>query len=191
MDKRKINRIKPCDIPTLNEYASASLYYRRLLEYLNENKISKSTISFELLCSLVGAHESEDKSAEKLIESLPVPEWRKNTVQVPIGILRPLIEAWMEFKDKNDAYTFAQALGIDGKNQGKSNTAKKLRTLNRNVGLFNKVIIERQMAPDKSLAEIYEDVAQIEKLSADTVKKAYQENIRRFEHVISGLGKNF
>ena len=78
MDRHKAGRYNPDQIPKLDEYESASLYFRRLVDHMHDGHISKSTVAFELLASLFGSSESEKHTPEDFIEALPVEDWRTN-----------------------------------------------------------------------------------------------------------------
>ena len=171
-------RPDPNDVPTLNDYESAGLYYRRLIDLVAEGDLSKSTVALEVFVTLVAMYDAEGKDPQKFIDALQVKSFREHTVPVPVELLKVLAEPWQDYRKENGALSFSQKLGIDGKGQGKGNTAKRLNKLNRDVGLCNCVHLEIISDTDLSVESAISLVAENKEVSEDTVKQAYQKNKR-------------
>ena len=177
------------DIPKLDEFQDATYYYSRLIEHVKNQEISKAVVVLEIIESIFSTFNAEDPNApEKFIASLPDKHWREHTLPVPAGILKVLAQNWTHYKDNNGAYSFSQVLGIDGKGQGKQGALKKLKKLNRDVGLTTQVWIELMDEEKCTQAEAYQIVAARNNLEVQTVKNAYSEHNHRLLELIKAKG---
>ena len=75
-------------------------------------------------------------------DGYPVQSWRDETVTIPKGLLRPLIEAWVRYKDAPSGKTLGEAFNLEGGGQGKQPLKSALQKINRDLSYSNEVLVE-------------------------------------------------
>ena len=167
------------NLKQLDEFQEATFFFIRMLLAVDDGDLSKATVSFEGLESLLSAYEAGDNhTLPRLIDAFPSPSWREDTIPVPVAFLRPLVLAWQHYKNiepeqnKKSKKLFSQVLGIDGSGQGKDKDTNKLKELNRDAAMAHAVAKLKRSDPNRSLEDISFEVAEQFDMGDGTVSNA-------------------
>ena len=181
MAKPKPPQIAPEDIPKtpddqLERFLS-QLYFRTLnsTSQLESGKLNKEWIALETLGAIfpsldAGLPHDDAKSA------YPFPSWQEDTVEVPVAVLRVIVDAWNRYHEK-DHLTLGQAFGFEAVGrQGRHPMKKTAKAIDKQLRLAGQVEARyRQIlgCEPRSLAEVVAEVAQENGVSETTVERAY------------------
>jgi len=195
MAKPRPPRIEPEDIPgrptdELDVHLQR-VYFRNInnIDQIENGNLNQAWASFEALAMLFPLLEN-DVPFEKAMAGLPVPNWRDETVEIPVALMRQIVEGWNTFRDSENK-TLGQAYEFEHVNrQGKSPMKRKANELDAERRYANQVEIRyRKVGTEKavSLADVIADVAEKFDVSESTVERSYARHRRFIDRNLSGL----
>ena len=194
MAKPKPPQIAPEEIPKtprdeLERFLS-QLYFRTLnsTTQLESGKLNKAWIALETLGAIFPALDA-GLSHDEAKSAYPFPSWREDTVEVPVAVLRVIVESWNRYHVK-DHLTFGQAFGFEHVNrQGRRPMKQTANTIDKQLGLAGQVEARYRQIKGfeaRSLAEVVAEVAEENGVSDTTVERAYS---RFREQIDRNIGK--
>jgi hypothetical protein len=150
------------------------LHFRSLM-LLENDKLPKSLVSLEMLQSVLSSREAGRQHSE-ISEAYPIKSWRDDTVEVPRAWIRELVASWEKYKKSEAQTTLGEAFGLEGGGQGVLPAKHRLDAMNRDTRIANAVVLEylseRASGETGSWERAYGNVADQERVSLDTVKRA-------------------
>jgi hypothetical protein len=185
--KKRAPEIDPAAIVALKasipdrDLAKLKSRLERFEELRKEKVLNTPFIALEALTAFVGGV-LEGKSEQEMRETWP-SEWGNTAMTVPAVLIKALAEAWMRYKEADQGVTLGEAFGIEGaNNQGAHRMKSQLATRDRELKNANAVQVDylasNTGATEKSLEEVFEDLAEACNLKAETVRKHYQRNAK-------------
>lgn len=148
----------------------------RIRTLLDESSLPKAAVFLEAMQSVLSAFECGLKH-EEVSAGYPKKAWREETVEIPRAWLGLLVEGWSTYKEAPAGTTIGEVLELEGGGQGKAQARKKLNRLNERIRLSNFVVVEylleREETGTGSWERAIELVAEHQKKSIDTVKRAH------------------
>ncbi|MDI3336646.1 hypothetical protein QKW60_09525 [Defluviimonas aestuarii] len=135
----------------------------------------ESYAAFELLAAIFSAREIDPA---KLRAVFPVKAWREETVEVPVGLLRPIVLGWLNYIEPSNALSLGQSMQIEGDKQGVSPTRNLQATKDRDRRLAKQVVLDivqtKLQGSTLSIDAACVSLAQREKVSLRVVERAYK-----------------
>lgn len=172
---------------TPEELARTFSYYVRTL--IEDDDIAKGTATLEVLESLAAIWEHRREYPElyqKVLNDLPVRNWREETMVVPTALIRLIVSAWTEYKRDAPGYSLGQKLEVESKTQGEQSQVYFLQKLRRDVVLARAVFMRRltnkeagltAMSLEQAIAEAaneWNDKHPHDTVSSKTVERAWK-----------------
>lgn len=120
----------------------------------------------------------------------------KGSVLIPIEYIEVIIEGWRNYSARDGEISLGEAYKIEGGGQGKHKRLQSLKRLTRDMRLCDRVEFaladaERRGEPiskERAFAEVAElTSAHDEKVSADTVKRAYRRRGPKLREILASL----
>lgn len=193
MSKKTDTGFTPEEISAIKRYRfSQNRQMLRFTQYFDDldrlranEEIPTKYVSFEVLKGFL-LNLMSGVSNEQLNEALPAT-FGEDTVSIPLSVLRDLVGAWDDYCNSPKP-NFAKSFGLSGVDHGRT-VLTKLEQINTERYYARRIIEERlfaKAAHDKiSLAKAYAKVAEQEKVSVDTLKRAYKKQRTHWEAVFS------
>ena len=140
-------------------------------------KIPATYISFEIIQSLVGALEAGFKNNE-ILDRMP-KSIGNETISVPAKLMYVLAALWEDYKTAPKP-NLGKSFGLNPNEQGKRSVLSIIETNKDEVYLAKRVflayLIARSQRTRETLLQIYEEIAEEEKVSSSAVKNAYRKH---------------
>jgi len=160
------------------------------LEDLRRNqKIPPTWISFEIIQNLVAALEAGFKNSE-VLERMP-KSIGNETITVPAKLVYELEACWEDYKTATKP-NLGKSFGLNPNEQGKRSVLSIIETNKDEVYLAKRVflayLISRSQRTRETLLQIYEEIAEEEKVSSSTVKNAYRKHSPNLKQKFTELG---
>ncbi len=147
-----------------------------LFEELQDGKLNTEVVALETLLSVFSTLADDGRTHSDIKSAYPLESWQEETVEVPAELLRPLVQAWVKYKDSGPQKTFGECLGTEGGGQGKKPLKAALKRVNLGKKYSNAVRLEYLVAQHDggriSWEQAISIVAEEENVSAATVKRA-------------------
>jgi hypothetical protein len=151
--------------------------FHRATTLLRQRDIPKAAIAFEMLHSTFAAFEG-GLQHQDISAGYPNKAWREDTVEIPRAWVKELVNGWRKYKEASTGTTVGEAFGLEGGGQGKGPTIRKLAKMNKDIKLSNLVLVEYLYERDQqgrgSWERAIEAVAEHQKISFDTVERAFE-----------------
>jgi hypothetical protein len=140
-------------------------------------KIPATYISFEIIQSLVGALEAGFKNNE-ILDRMP-KSIGNETISVPAKLMYVLAALWEDYKTAPKP-NLGKSFGLNPNEQGKRSVLSIIETHKNEAYLAERVflayLIARSQRTRETLLQIYEEIAEEEKVSSSAVKNAYRKH---------------
>ncbi len=147
-----------------------------LLEEIRDGKLNNEILALETLLSVFSTLADDGRTHSDIKSAYPLESWQEETVEVPAELLRPLVQAWVKYKDSGPQKTFGECLGTEGGGQGKKPLKAALKRVNLGKKYSNAVRLEYLVAQHDggriSWEQAISIVAENENESVATVKRA-------------------
>lgn len=144
-------------------------------QLLETSNLPRALVSLEMLESVFSSFEAGHRHSE-ISEAYPVKSWREDTVELPREWIRELVTGWRKYKNSPSQTTVGEAFGLEGGGQGIRPSRHWLESMNNDTRIANAVVVEylaeRAEGRVGSWDRAYEEVAEKENVSVDTVKRA-------------------
>ncbi len=159
-------------------------YFEDLDELRANGKIPTTYVSFEVLQGLLDGLTS-GISSERLNDALPAA-LGEDTVTVPLSVVRDLVGKWDHYRSSPQP-NLTKSFGFGGMKHERT-VLTKIEQIRADRYYTRRVIEERLYARERhikmSLEKAYERVAETEKISIDTLKRAYRKHRAHWEKVL-------
>ena len=196
-------RTPPLDLGKLQEASSESRssgkltalapYFLLLEEMKDKRSLNTPFVSLEALARITTAridgHEEDD-----VLGSCP-DTWGRETIRVPLPLLIALTDAWNSYRSADVGISLGESFGVEGKGQGKSKMKGRLEQRLKEHRIMNAVelayIASGNTAEEVdaiSLEVAIEQVAEVEELSAATVRKYYKKHSKYLRGELKSKG---
>ena len=196
-------RTPPLDLGKLQEIKSqnrsagkltALSSYLSLLEKMkDEQSLNAQFISLEALARITAAR-IEGYEESNILGSCP-DSWGHETIRVPLPLLIVLKDAWDKYRSADGSVSLGESFHIEGKGQGKSKMKGQLEQHLKEHRITNAVEVAYLASgnageePDAiSLETAIEQVAEAEKLNADTVRKYHKKHSKYLRGELKNKG---
>ena len=193
MSKKTDTGFTPKEISAITSYRSNP--NRQMIEFaqyfddldkLRANKeIPTKYVSFEVMKGILAGLSSEIPN-QQLNGALPAT-LGDATVSIPLSVLRDLVDAWDHYCNSPKP-NFAKSFGFGGTKHERT-VLTKLEQIKSDRYYARRIIEERLYARAQrskmSLAKAYEKVAETEKVSIETLKRAYRKHRAHWETVLN------
>ena len=159
-------------------------YFDDLDKLRAKEKIPTTFVSFEVLKGILGGlkHGTQNQT---LIDALPAT-LGEDTVSIPLSVLRDLAGAWDHYCHSPKP-NLSKSFGLGG-NKHERTVLTKLEQIKIERYYARRIIEERlysnAMRTKISLAKAYENIAEQEKVSIETLKRAYRKQRSHWEAVL-------
>lgn len=196
-------RTPPLDLGKLQEIKSqnrsagkltALSSYLSLLEKMkDEQSLNAQFISLEALARITAAR-IEGYEESNILGSCP-DSWGHETIRVPLPLLIVLKDAWDKYRSADGSVSLGESFHIEGKGQGKSKMKRTLEQRLKEHRIMNAVeagYLASGYTPEEpdpiSLEVAIEQVAEVEGLSAETVRKYYKKHFKYLRGELKSKG---
>tara|TARA_R110000764_G_scaffold82043_1_gene162226 strand:- start:1234 stop:1857 length:624 start_codon:yes stop_codon:yes gene_type:complete len=203
MKHSRKKRTPPLDLEKLREVSSenssssklrALAPYFLLLERMkDEQSLNPSFISLEALARITTAR-IEGYAEDDILGSYP-DAWGRETIRVPLPLLIALTDAWNSYRSADVGISLGESFGVEGKGQGKSKMKGRLEQRLKEHRIMNAVELAYLASGNTaeevdaiSLVLAIEQVAEVEELSADTVRKYYKKHSKYLRGELKSKG---
>lgn len=183
MAKPRPPKIEPEDIPVQPqdelERFLCKLYFRLRngARAIEKGDLNESWVALEALGAIFPVL-AEGLTHEQVKGAYPFEHWRDNTVELPVGLLRVVVESWLEYHG-SESLSLGQAFGFEPLNrQGQRSMKRRAAKLDELHKLAAQVDIRYRAIGDeepRSLDSVVAEVAEIFNVSERTVERAYAE----------------
>ena len=192
MSKKTDTGFTPEEISAITRYRSNpnrqmiefAQYFEDLDELRANVKIPTTYVSFEVLQGLVDGLTS-GISSERLNDALPAA-LGEDTVTVPLAVVRDLVGKWDHYRNSPQP-NLTKNFGFGGMKHERT-VLTKMEQIRTDRYYARRVIEERLYAKERntkmSLEKAYERVAETEKVSIDTLKRAYRKHQAHWKKVL-------
>ena len=175
------------EVPKLKAYLS-------LLEEMKaEQKLNTPFISMEALARITTAN-IEGYNEEDVLATRP-EAWGNETISVPLPLLIALRDAWDTYRSADGSVSLGESFHIEGKGQGKSKMKGRLEQRLKEHRITNAVEVAYLASGNAgeetnaiSLETAIEQVAEAEKLNADTVRKYHKKHSKYLRGELKNKG---
>ena len=159
----------------------------------DEQSLNTPFVSIEALARITTAR-NEGFEEDDVLGSCP-DAWGRETIRVPLPLLIALKDAWDTYRSADGSVSLGESFSIEGKGQGKGKMKRKLGQRLKENRITNAVELaylasgNTGVEPDAiSLEVAIEQVAEIEKLSADTVRKYHKKHSKYLRGELKSKG---
>lgn len=184
-------RTPPLDLGKLQEVGSENRssgkltalapYFLLLEEMKDKRSLNTPFISLEALARITTAC-IEGYEEDDVLGSYP-DAWGRETISVPLPLLIALKDAWDSYRSADVGISLGESFGVEGKGQGKSKMKGRLEQRLKEHRIMNAVELAYLASGNTaeevdaiSLVLAIEQVAEVEELSAATVRKYYKKH---------------
>ena len=175
------------EMPKLKAYLS-------LLEEMKaEQRLNTPFISMEALARMTTAN-TEGYNEEDVLATCP-EAWGNETISVPLPLLIALRDAWDTYRSADGSVSLGESFHIEGKGQGKSKMKGQLEQHLKEHRITNAVEVAYLASGNAgeepeaiSLETAIEQVAEAEKLYADTVRKYHKKHSKYLRGELKNKG---
>ena len=184
-------RTPPLDLGKLQEVGSENKssskltalapYFLLLEEMKDKRSLNTPFISLEALARITTAR-IEGYEEDDVLGSYP-DAWGRETISVPLPLLIALKDAWDSYRSADVGISLGESFGVEGKGQGKSKMKGRLEQRLKEHRIMNAVELAYLASGNTaeevdaiSLVLAIEQVAEVEELSAATVRKYYKKH---------------
>ena len=175
------------EMPKLKAYLS-------LLEEMKaEQRLNTPFISMEALARMTTAH-TEGYNEEDVLATCP-EAWGNETISVPLPLLIALRDAWDTYRSADGSVSLGESFHIEGKGQGKSKMKGQLEQHLKEHRITNAVEVAYLASGNAgeepeaiTLETAIEQVAEAEKLNADTVRKYHKKHSKYLRGELKNKG---
>ena len=184
-------RTPPLDLGKLQEVGSENRssgkltalapYFLLLEEMKDKRSLNTPFISLEALARITTAC-IEGYEEDDVLGSYP-DAWGRETISVPLPLLIALKDAWDSYRSADVGISLGESFGVEGKGQGKSKMKGRLEQRLKEHRIMNAVELAYFASGNTaeevdaiSLVLAIEQVAEVEELSAPTVRKYYKKH---------------
>ena len=196
-------RTPPLDLRKLQEVGSENRssskltalapYFLLLEEMRDKRSLNTPFVSLEALARITTAriegHEEDD-----VLGSCP-DTWGRETIRVPLPLLIALTDAWNSYRSADVGISLGESFGVEGKGQGKSKMKGSLEQRLKEHRIMNAVELAYLASGNTaeevdaiSLEVAIEQVAEVEGLSADTVRKYHKKHSKYLRGELKSRG---
>jgi len=196
-------RTPPLDLRKLQEVGSENRssskltalapYFLLLEEMKDKRSLNTPFVSLEALARITTAriegHEEDD-----VLGSCP-DTWGRETIRVPLPLLIALTDAWNSYRSADVGISLGESFGVEGKGQGKSKMKGSLEQRLKEHRIMNAVELAYLASGNTaeevdaiSLEVAIEQVAEVEELSAATVRKYHKKHSKYLRGELKSRG---
>lgn len=168
-------------------------YFSLLEKMKDEQSLNTPFVSVEALARITTAR-IEGFEEDDVLGSCP-DAWGRETIRVPLPLLIALKDAWDTYRSADGSVSLGESFSIEGKGQGKGKMKRRLGQRLKENRITNAVELAYLASgntgeePDAiSLEVAIEQVAEIEKLSADTVGKYHKKHSKYLRGELKSKG---
>lgn len=159
----------------------------------DEQSLNTPFVSVEALARITTAR-IEGFEEDDVLGSCP-DAWGRETIRVPLPLLIALKDAWDTYRSADGSVSLGESFSIEGKGQGKGKMKRRLGQRLKENRITNTVELAYLASgntgeePDAiSLEVAIEQMAEIEKLSADTVRKYHKKHSKYLRGELKSKG---
>jgi len=163
-------------------------YFESLDQLRANEEIPTKYVSFEVLQGLL-AGLSSGVSNERLNDALPAT-LGKDTVSIPLSVLRDLVGAWDHYCNSPQP-NLAKSFGFGGFKHERSLLTKveQIKTERYYARrIFELRLCAKEAGIKLTTQKAYEEVAEKDKVSIETIKRAYRKHRAHWEAILSKHG---
>lgn len=196
-------RTPPLDLGKLENFSSENRssgkltalapYFSLLEKMKDEQSLNTPFVSMEALARITTAR-IEGFEEDDVLGSCP-DAWGRETIRVPLPLLIALKDAWDTYRSADGSVSLGESFSIEGKGQGKGKMKHRLEQRLKENRITSAVELAYLASgntgegPDAiSLEVAIEQVAEIEKLSADTVRKYHKKHSKYLRGELKSKG---
>mgnify|MGYP000020264688 FL=1 len=196
-------RTPPLDLGKLQEVGSENRssskltalapYFLLLEEMKDKRSLNTPFVSLEALARITTAR-IEGHEEDNVLGSCP-DTWGRETIRVPLPLLIALTDAWNSYRSADVGISLGESFGVEGKGQGKSKMKGSLEQRLKEHRIMNAVELA-YLASGNTAEEIdaislevaIEQVAEVEELSAATVRKYHKKHSKYLRGELKSRG---
>ena len=196
-------RTPPLDLGKLQEVGSENRssgkltalapYFLLLEEMKDKRSLNTPFVSLEALARITTAR-IEGYEEDDVLGSCP-DTWGRETIRVPLLLLIALTDAWNSYRSADVGISLGESFGVEGKGQGKSKMKGSLEQRLKEHRIMNAVELAYLASGNTaeevdaiSLEVAIEQVAEVEELSADTVRKYHKKHSKYLRGELKSKG---
>lgn len=175
------------------EMSELKAYFTLLERMKTERSLNTPFISMEALASITTAN-TEGYNGNDVLGTCP-DAWGRETIRVPLPLLIVLKDAWDTYRSADGSVSLGESFSIEGKGQGKSKMKGRFEQRLKEQRITNAVEVAYIASgnageePDAiSLETAIEQVAETEKLNADTVRKYHKKHYKYLRGELKNKG---
>ena len=196
-------RTPPLDLGKLQEVGSENRssgkltalapYFLLLEEMKDKRSLNTPFVSLEALARITTAR-IDGYEEDDVLGSCP-DTWGRETIRVPLLLLIALTDAWNSYRSADVGISLGESFGVEGKGQGKSKMKGSLEQRLKEHRIMNAVELAYLASGNTaeevdaiSLEVAIEQVAEVEELSADTVRKYHKKHSKYLRGELKSKG---
>ena len=196
-------RTPPLDLGKLQEVGSENRssskltalapYFLLLEEMRDKRSLNTPFVSLEALARITTAR-IEGYEEDDVLGSCP-DTWGRETIRVPLPLLIALTDAWNSYRSADVGISLGESFGVEGKGQGKSKMKGRLEQRLKEHRIMNAVELAYLASGNTaeevdaiSLEVAIEQVAEVEELSAATVRKYHKKHSKYLRGELKSRG---
>ena len=196
-------RTPPLDLGKLKEVGSENRssgkltalapYFLLLEEMRDKRSLNTPFVSLEALARITTAR-IEGYEEDDVLGSCP-DTWGRETIRVPLPLLIALTDAWNSYRSADVGISLGESFGVEGKGQGKSKMKGSLEQRLKEHRIMNAVELAYLASGNTaeevdaiSLEVAIEQVAEVEELSAATVRKYHKKHSKYLRGELKSRG---
>jgi len=172
------------------------------IERIQVGDIGKEFAALDLLASIFSAHEGQIPPND-LSFAYPIRAWREDQVLIPRALLRVIAEGWHRYREGEGETSLDQAFRLAGTGKGKSGSARRSTTIDKEIYLSNAVLAiwkqaeidGRPISQDAAIQEVFErEKAKVsdgrKSPQYGTIRKAFQKHGKATWDKVNASRKN-
>ena len=196
-------RTPPLDLGKLQEVGSENRssskltalapYFLLLEEMKDKRSLNTPFVSLEALARITTAR-IDGYEEDDVLGSCP-DTWGRETIRVPLPLLIALTDAWNSYRSADVGISLGESFGVEGKGQGKSKMKGSLEQRLKEHRIMNAVELAYLASGNTaeevdaiSLEVAIEQVAEVEELSAATVRKYHKKHSKYLRGELKSKG---
>ena len=196
-------RTPPLDLGKLQEVGSENRssskltalapYFLLLEEMKDKRSLNTPFVSLEALARITTAR-IDGYEEDDVLGSCP-DTWGRETIRVPLPLLIALTDAWNSYRSADVGISLGESFGVEGKGQGKSKMKGSLEQRLKEHRIMNAVELAYLASGNTaeevdaiSLEVAIEQVAEVEELSAATVRKYHKKHSKYLRGELKSTG---
>lgn len=163
---------------------------RQYIQRIHAGDVDRRFVALDLINAIFSGYNGGLTAAD-ISSAYPKQAWKDDQLLIPRALLHAIAESWTEYEQGGGDVTLDQAFRATGLSTGKSGSARRTATLDREIKLSNAVVftlIEAEEAgakisQDAAIALVCEREnanrrADSKTLKYETVRKAFQKHGR-------------